>query len=196
MRNFGFLILVSIPLFTPSSANAAAFNTHGFEVSVEPVLAYEFFHRDTPTRHRAGMLLYGGRFTAGKPHFSLEGEYTSGTETAAYTTPSIQTVLTKKENIRIGARATANLSSLLSGFLRLGGQASRVTTTVTDSTPSSSTNERDWEYKPYLGAGVQVALAGFLSAGIDANYVFYSLNDFTRNSVQVSASLQIHFNSK
>ncbi len=179
-----------------STVHAANFNAHGFEVSIEPVLAYEYFQRDTPTRHRAGMLLYGGRFTAGKPHFSFEGEFTTGNETAIYTSPSVQTVTTKKENARIGARATASLSSILAAYLRLGGQASRVTTTVTDSTPTTTTNERDWQYKPYLGTGVQVALAGVLSAGLDLNYVFYSLNDFTQNSVQISTSLQIHFNSK
>ena len=178
------------------STSAASFNTRGFEVTIEPVIAYEFFQRDTPNRHRAGMLLYGGRFTAGKPHFSLEGEFITGNETTAYTSPSIQTVMTKKENARIGARATAFLSNLFSGYLRAGGQASRVTTTVTDSTPSTTVNARAWQYKPYLGSGFQVSLAGLMSAGLDANYVFVSLNDFTQNSVQVSASLQIHFNSK
>ena len=182
-------------LSTASPAHAAGFNTRGFEVSVEPVLAYEFFQSDTPTRHREGILLYGGRFTAGKPHFSMEGEFITGNSTASYTSPSVQTVVTKKENARIGIRSTASLNSILSACVRLGGQASRITTTTTDLS-SSSTQERNWQYKPYLGAGLQVGIAGVLSAGVDANYVFYSLDDFTANSVQVTTSLQIHFNSK
>jgi hypothetical protein len=77
----------------------------------------------------------------------------------------------------------------------LGGQASRILSTTTTAL-SSSTNESDWQYKPYLGAGLQVSFSGYLSAGIDASYVFYSLNDFTQNSVQLSTSVQLHFNSK
>jgi hypothetical protein len=178
-----------------SSASAATFNTHGFDFTAEPVLAYEYFQRDTPSRSRGALLLYGARFTAGKPNFSFEGEFTTGSETTGYTSPSVQTVTTKKENARVGARATASLSRILSSYLRFGGQASRISTTVTD-TNSSISSERPWQYKPYLGTGLQFALAGMVSAGIDANYVFYSLENWSENSVQFSTSLQIHFNSK
>ena len=183
------LILFSIP------CHAASFDTRGFAVSIEPVLGYEFAERDSPTRHRAGMLLYGGRFTAGKPHFSMEGEYTQGSSTEAFTSPSVQTIETRKDSARIGIRATAALSSLLASYLRLGGQASKVKTTTIDLS-GVSIADREWQYKPYLGTGIQIALAGALTAGLDANYVFYSLQDFTANSVQLSGSIRLRFGNK
>jgi hypothetical protein len=182
-------ILFSLP------SKAASFDTRGFAVTIEPVLGYEFSERDSPTRHRAGMLLYGGRFTAGKPHFSMEGEYTQGSSTEAFTSPSVQTIETRKDSARIGIRATAALSNLLASYLRLGGQASKVKTTTIDLS-GVSIADRDWQYKPYLGAGFQLRLAGALSAGIDANYVFYSLQDFSANSVQLNGSIRILLGGK
>jgi hypothetical protein len=184
------LLLISLP------ARALSQNTGGFNLLIEPILAYEFTSRDTPTPHRAGMLVYGARFTAGRPHLSLEGEYTLGNDTEIFTTPVAATINTKKENGRLGGRGTYAIGSMLDAILRFGGQASKATVETVPVSGTSSTAYGKWEIHPYLGGGFQLSPFPQASLGLEANYVFYSLSDYTKNSIQLSTSVKFNLNSK
>ena len=70
-----FLALLS---FGTSVSQAASFDKGGFHVTLEPIVAYEFTAVNVPTPHTRGMLVYGGRVTAGSKRLSAEVEYTVG----------------------------------------------------------------------------------------------------------------------
>ncbi|MBS1958578.1 MAG: hypothetical protein JST80_03820 [Bdellovibrionales bacterium] len=189
-----FLTVLALP--TPV-AHAATTTTsaYGFTITVEPILGYQYMSFDTPTPRRGGMLIYGVRASAGRPHIAGEAEYTRGTTTEGGVSP-VQSVATTQENISLGVRGSYSVSSMLDASLRLGGQASKFKDETLNTSGLSSSGEGAWQIHPYLGAGLQLALANAVSAGVEANYIFCSLTDYTKNTVQLATSLRINFNAK
>lgn len=189
---------VALFIFSGAEAFGAGYSAsaHGFNITIEPIVGYEYTQRDTPTVHRKGMLIYGARFTAGRPHIAAEGEYTRGSDSEAFVTPTAMTVNTTRENVRLGVRGTYDVASRLGVFLRLGGQASKAS--VTQMTLSSTTTTADpkWLLKPYAGTGLNIALANLLSIGLEASYVFNSVEDFSKNTIQLAGSIRINLNAK
>jgi hypothetical protein len=192
-QNFGVAVLFL--LVGAGTAQAITKTAQGFLITIEPILGYEYTHRDTPMPHRSGMLIYGARFTAGRPHVAAEGEYTRGSDTEVFTAP-VLSVNTTRENVRLGVRGTYDLAEYLDFILRLGGQASKAAMRTVDAGGISAATDTGWQIHPYLGAGLQIAAQKFFSLGLEANYVFYSLSDFTKNSVQLAASVRVHFNTR
>lgn len=199
MRSLSRKLSVALLFVMGSAVDASAASTttsaYGFVITVEPIVGYQYLSFDTPTPRRGGMLIYGARVSAGRPHISAEGEYTRGTTTEGFSSP-IQSVTTTQENVSLGVRGTYNLAKSLDTFVRLGGQASKFRNDTLDVSGLTTTGEGKWQIHPYLGTGLQFSPADALSAGIEANYVFNSLEDFTQNTVRLSTSLRVHFNTR
>lgn len=179
-----------------SSVQAASFSKAGFQITVEPIVGYEFTQVNTPTIHTRGMLMYGARVTAGHKLISGEGEYTLGTTNETFPTLD-QNVRTGKQNARLGLRSAIGIIPMLDFIFRAGGQATKTKVeTTTISTATTLTSAPDWEIHPYAGTGLQAHIAEFLSLSLEATYLFRSVKDWSQNDVQTSASFKINLPSK
>ena len=184
---------VLIFIFT-LSANAAttSFDRAGFHVTVEPIVGYEFTQVNTPTLHTRGMLIYGGRVTAGHKFISAEGEYTLGTTNEVFPTQG-QNIKTDKQNARLGIRSEIATVPGLDFIFRAGGQATKLkVATTTVSTGTTLTSEPNWEIHPYAGTGLQAHLFHAFSLALEATYLFRSVKDWSQNDIQTSVSFKIH----
>lgn len=183
-------------LVCSAPARAASFSKAGFQITVEPIVGYEFTQVNTPTIHTRGMLIYGGRVTAGHKLISGEGEYTLGTTNESFVTLD-KNVKTDKQNVRLGIRSALTATTWLDFLFRAGGQASKTKTdTTTISTATTLTSAPDWEIRPYAGTGLQAHVAEFFSLSFEATYLFRSVSDWSQNDVQTSVALKINLPSK
>jgi hypothetical protein len=189
-------ILTFTLLFCSVTVHAASFEKAGFQITVEPIVAYEFTQVNTPTIHTRGMLMYGGRVTAGHKLISGEGEFTLGSTNETF--PGLdKNVKTDKQNARLGIRSAIGVLPLIDFLLRLGGQASKTKTdTTTISTVTTLTSDSGWQIHPYAGTGIQVNVASVFSLALEATYLFRSVKDWSQNDVQTSVSFKIHLPSK
>lgn len=193
MRAF---LLISIMFSFSAEAASRSIDRAGFHITVEPIIGYELTAVNTPTPHTRGMLIYGGRVTAGHKLISGEAEYTLGTTDESYVLLG-ENLKTSKQNARLGLRSSIMLTSWLDFIFRGGGQASK---TKVDTTMIASglttTSAPNWEIHPYAGIGLQGNVAEAFSIGLDATYLFRSVTDWSQNDVQTSFSFKIHLASK
>jgi hypothetical protein len=190
------LVGSAVVFLAAASAQAASmsFSKAGFDLTVEPIVGYQFTHVDRPSFHGTSVLIYGARVTAGSKLLSGEAEYTRGNKTEVFASPT-QTVKTDLENVKIGLRSTPPLTGWLSAVGRAGAQASRQKIeTIQGST--STVDDGKWDIDPYAGIGVQGALGSQFSLSAEATYVFNDLKDWSRNDVQTTLSLKIDLNAK
>ena len=178
-----------------ASARAESISSHGFNITAEPIVGYEFSHLVKPSPHTGYLLIYGVRFTVGGHSLAGEGEYTRGNANEYFLSPS-QAIDTLKENIRLGVRSTYAFGSFLSTFVRAGGQASRQKVDTTPIGGTTSTTTYPWVYHPYAGLGFEGAFGKMISAVLDATYVFNSTSVWSQNDIQASFSVKVHLNSK
>jgi hypothetical protein len=184
--------LVCFGVLPSAAAFAVTTQAHGFLITAEPIVGYELNYRTNPTPRTKGMLIYGARFTAGRPHIAAEGEYTRGTDSEGFTTPAVQTVNTTKENARLGVRGTYEVSKFLGVYLRMGGQASRMKVENLAVGGTTTASDGKWEIRPYAGLGGQGNIATKISVSLEANYVFNSLEVWSQNTVQFTGGVRIH----
>jgi hypothetical protein len=190
MKIFLGVALAGVLLFLNSGqAATTSFSKDGFDVTIEPIVGYNFSHSDTPTPHFISMLIYGARVTAGHKLLAAEGEFTRGSSNEGFTNPT-QTVTTTKDNVKLGLRSSPPLTSWMSILARAGGQASRQKI-ETNQSGTSTTENGTWEIRPYAGTGLQISLAQNFSLAAEATYVFNDLKDWSRNDIQTTLSLKI-----
>lgn len=185
--------LALIGLVAPAQVWAMSGKAHGFEYSVEPIVGYELTRRTVPTPRIHGMLIYGARVTAGRPHVSVEAEYTRGTDSESFTSPSPQSVNTTQENARLGIRSTFEAAKWTNLIFRAGGAAGRMKQVSVDAGGLSSTQDGKWDIRPYAGTGLSFTVSKVVSASLEASYVFRSLEDWRQNTVQWSGSVRVGF---
>ena len=183
-----YLLVVTCLLFVTT---AHAFEKAGFQISIEPILAYELTQVNQPSLHTRGMLMYGGRIVAGHKLISAEGEYTLGNTEEVYAGLD-QRIQTHKQNARLGARSELMVVPGVDFVMRAGGQASQTKVeTTTISSGSSVTVNPDWEIHPYAGLGVKAHVFKAITASVEATYLFRSVKDWSQNDVQTALSLKI-----
>lgn len=193
MKSISVGILLGLGLVAPSRVWAMSGKAHGFEYSVEPIVGYELTRRTVPTPRIHGMLIYGARVTAGRPHVSVEAEYTRGTDSESFTSPSPQSVSTTQENARLGIRSTFEAAKWTNFVFRAGGAAGRMKQVSVDAGGVSSTQDGKWDIRPYAGTGLSFNVSKVVSASLEASYVFRSLEDWRQNTVQWSGSVRMGF---
>ncbi len=189
-------VLILLFSFPAQAAKSSSFEKAGFKITVEPILAYEFSQVNTPQIHTRGMLMYGGRVTAGHRLLSAEGEYTLGTTNETFP-GNDQNIKTDKQNIRLGIRSTFPAVSFIDFLVRLGGQATKIkVATTTISTATTLTAKQDWDIHPYAGAGLSAHILDAFSLSLEATYLFRSIKDWSQNDVQTAVSVKINLPSK
>jgi opacity protein-like surface antigen len=194
MKHFPLLLILLITLL-PSAQAAEHFTTNGIEVSVEPVVGYEFTHLTSPDLHTKLVLIYGARVTAGSKFLSAEGEYTRGSTNDSYLTPA-RSVTSTIENIKLGVRSTYVMGTFLEALARAGGEASREKSETLASGVTSVDGPGPWAIHPYLGVGLESKIGSLFSLSASANYVFNDLKDFSKNNVQTTLSTKYNFRQK
>ncbi len=186
------LVLLMLPAASVFAAGTA-FNYQGVDVTVEPVIGYQFTHLSQPTLHSKAMFIYGLRANAGNKLISGELEYTRGSDNEIYPSQGL-TVNTAKENLKLGVLTHYQLNPYFEARGRLGGQASREKVDSI-SASAATTSQGTWTIHPYLGAGLEGGLSRQFSLTFDITYVFNSVTDLSQNDIQTTLGVKVDINS-
>lgn len=155
--------------------------------TLEPIVGYQRSQRLVPNPHTHDHLVYGARFTAGLLLFSVEGEYTRGTDSETFPTMSTKDTT---DQARLGLRSTFRLLGFVHLFVRAGGQARRNVHEETISGVTTSVTE-PIRYNPYAGAGLRVNLASHFSLTGDLTTTFRNFPSMNDNEYMTTLSLAI-----
>jgi|GEM_PF-445374 len=178
--------------FLSASAQAmTSFSKDGFDITVEPVVGYQFTHSGASSG--TGMLIYGARVTAGSKLLSAEAEYTHGSNTTVTGSPE-QTIKTDQDAAKLGLLSSPSLTNWLNFLARAGGQASRQKVVTTQS-GTSTTDDGKWDLDPYAGVGLQGALGSQISLNAEVTYVVDDWSHWNKNDIQTTFSVKMNVNA-
>lgn len=143
--------------------------------AIEPIVGYERVQKVKPTAHTRNRMNYGARVRVGIPLVSLEAEGIRGQDEESYPDQDL-TIKDMDDKIRLGIRSSLRMTSLLSLWVRGGGQAKR--NTHEETTGGVTTQEvGQFVYKPYAGLGLSSRLGRNFELSGGITVVF---NDFPR----------------
>jgi len=182
---------LGLMLLGASAQAMTSFSRGGFDITVEPVLGYQFTHSGASSG--TGMLIYGARVTAGSQLLSAEAEYTHGSNTTVTSNPE-QTVKTDQDAAKLGLLSSPALTSWLNFLARAGGQASRQKVETIQSGVSSTDNGK-WNIDPYAGVGLQGALGSQISLNAEVTYVVDDWSHWNKNDIQTTFSVKMNVNT-
>ena len=170
------------------SADSFALTAADLNLKVEPIVGYEFFQNQIPTRHLTSRLLYGARATGGYRVISGEAEYTYATSNETFAT---QDTTDSTEKLKIGLRSGYAVGSVIAAAVRVGAQASLNKHTDVFSDGSTSSFTQPIDTKPYAGLDFEANLSGHLAATLGLLVVFHDLNDLSQNEYQISGGIAL-----
>jgi hypothetical protein len=162
--------LFSLASFFITSAQALEQDTT-FHFFLGPVIGYQSIQRTYPVAHTQGMFIYGIRVVAGSELIAGEAMYIHGSASETFNTPTFSEVDTSRDEIRVGPRTIFPILETVQLIGRAGMQAAHDNFTTNTSTSSFSTSP-NWQFDPYVGAGVNWFIAPQFSIGIDVTYIF------------------------
>jgi hypothetical protein len=180
-------VLMVLGLLAAAPAGAAAISMKDVQLHVEPVVGYEKAYKATPSPHTNLRFLYGLRATAGYSILSGELEATRASDTEAYPVDS-KVIDETSEKVKVGVRSSVQRSFGLA-FLRVGGQARRLTRTETVSSVSNKTQD-PISMDPYAGVGAELGGGMFRVTGA-ATVVFRNTSDWRQNEIETTFGLKI-----
>jgi hypothetical protein len=173
-------LLASVPA-------SAAFSARDVQLQIEPVVGYEKAFKAIPSPHTNLRFLYGIRAIAGYSILSAELEATRASDSEAYPAES-KTIEESSEKVKLGVRSSID-RSFGSAFLRVGGQAQRLTRTQTLSSISSRVQD-PLSMDPYAGIGAELGGGMFRLTGA-ATVVFRNTSDWRQNDIETTFGLKI-----
>ena len=185
-RRVGVFALGALLALGLSTPNAHAVDSP-FELNIEPVVGYERVEQVLPTVHTVNRLFYGAIVTAGVLMVSLESQYTHA---VSQETVSGTDISSTGDKVKLGVRSGFKLGSLLSLYLRAGGEASQETTVQTVS-GVSTTDYTGVVYRPYAGLGGKANLGSKLFASGDVVAVFRGFSSFSQIDLQATAGFGV-----
>ncbi len=183
--------LASLTLASLSEARAATVD--GVNVQVNPIVGYEFVDKFTPYAHTHGRLIYGALATAGIPLFSLEGEYTHGSDSETFGAPYNLSTTDTSDRYRVGVRSSVNLSNMLNVHLRGGGEEIQNQHQEYVGSVQTVNRQDQTVYHPYLGLGAALNLTHRFQATVEVLATIPNLNDLTQNEYETTAGFAVRF---
>ncbi len=181
------LLLSALPGATLPSAALAMPSNLSFKI--EPIVGYERVQKVYPTPHSRDRLLLGARAIGGIPLVSAEVEFTRSQDSEDFPTLG-KSVKDADDKLKLGLRSSHSMSTLLSAYIRAGGEARRTTREETEDGVTTKSLS-PVEYNPYAGLGVTARLSSRfeLNAGITA--VFNEFPKMSKNDYQTSLSFAV-----
>jgi hypothetical protein len=162
------VILFSFLFSAQAFANAGSVTAKN--LTITPIIGYEYIKRNEPTPSTKQRFIYGARFTYGPQYLAADFEFTRGEDSDSIP----ESNYTRKEvvnNIMLGATSKFNLSSFLTLNLRAGGHTRKSNITQTSNGVTTKTSPK-LRISPYLGGGFELRLLNQLTLSANATTVF------------------------
>lgn len=179
--------IAALALLAPALSQAAEL----LSFTVEPLVGYERAQKIVPTPHTNSRYFYGVRVTAGLPLISAEGEATQSQDDEEFPNQSL-TTKDKDLKIKAGLRSSYSLSSLITAFVRGGGQATKNTHEEITSGVSVVT-DTPIVYKPYAGGGLTIHMGRAFNLTGGVTVVFNDFPNMDKNDYQASLGFTVKF---
>ena len=182
----------SLILCTFVSIGSAVAYADDFHVTLVPIVGFEHVQKIAPQVGSTTRFVYGARATAGYFFLAGELEYTHGDDTARDSTTGISD-RNVDEKIKIGARSSYALASMLTLTGRAGVQASQNRHVVTPSGGAASSVTSPIAWDPYAGAELSAHLAESISIQGGIVVVFTDLKDLSKNDYQTTLGFTLKY---
>ncbi len=163
------LILLPITFYSLSSlAISVGTGSSLGMLRISPVIGYEQVQKNYPTPHTSNRLFYGLGVEVGPRAFSIEMQATQGKDSESYSGIEIDETTTK---LSLGLKSSMSASSFLNFYFRTGAQG-KTSERVTTEAGVSTTEKSAFYVDPYVGTGVNIAVANALTMSVGLTAVF------------------------
>ena len=158
--------------------------------SLTPIVGLERVQKFQPTTYMKTRAIYGARAVYKFPISALEVEYTRGQDTNFISTTNT-TYKDSEEKIRIGLRGGFTLTNFMSSYLRGGAQYRKNEQTKTVGT-AVSTKKTSSKVQPYVGFGLTLSVALYISLSADLLATFTPTDDPNLKDYELQPSVGIN----